>query len=142
MGEGVRRVEAARDEVIDAVKKGYRQGKSGDENLSPYSETHHRRRSREGKSTSPKDFRWSGTMLESIKEVSRHVGQDYIEVVIGFDGTPYRRADQKPWHKREPTTTEEQAYLLQRQQRINKVLSLSTNDRERIQRTHNVQIDD
>ncbi len=142
MDEGVRRIEAARDEVIDAVKKGYGEGKSGDENLSPYSKTHHRRRSKAGKSTSPKDFKWSGTMLESIKEISRHVGQDFIELTISFDGTPYRRDDQKAYHKGEPSTTMEQAYLLQKQQRINKVLALSNNDRERIQRKHNVQIDD
>ncbi len=134
---GVRNVEAARDEVIASIKASYKRGMSGDDNLSPYGRSQKYRRRNAGKQTHTKDFRYSGTMLESIKEVSRTMGEDYFEIEIGFVGTAYRRSDQK-----DSFSTSTQAEYLATQQGINKVLKLSSQEKSRIQYKYSVQIDD
>jgi len=129
-------LDEAKKEVVKAIQSKYSSGYSGDAALSPYSESHKRRRSRAGKSTNPKTLKWSGTLLKSIDTISRRETDTFIEITLGFTGGAYRRKDQSPMQNKEL------GEYLSEQQDIPNLLKLSSQDKARIENQYSVQIHD
>ena len=147
MLEGYRKahenLDKAVKDVLQALWRQFRVGKSGDDTLTAYSKRHAKRRSEIGLPTSPKDFDYSGSMLSSLTETERIEDPEGVTAVITFDGTPLRRADQKRGHAGEPKTTRDVADLLSEQQLKGKsIIKLSTINKDEIQKKWGVIIND
>lgn len=148
-----RDVTACRDEYIAIIKERASKGEGGSGMFSPYSDekwgifpTHKTRRKRAGLQTAKKDLRFSGTLLNSIKEIDRERTDNSVVVTLGFTGMAHRRRDQQPQHKGEPATNDQVARWLGEQEGKrsgnNKILKLSDQDRRYLELKHNVKIYD
>lgn len=137
--EGMRRarsnIEAAKKEVIESLKKTYSSGKISDHEMSGYSDTHQRRREKKGLQTDRKDLHFSGTLLNSLKEVERKENGDSIEIGINFSGAAHRRKDQ-----RSASNLDVAGWLGEQEGR--KILKLDPEDKRRIEQTYKVSIRD
>jgi len=138
----------AKDDAIKSLEKMWASGKKHDGSLSAYSEkrkkfypTHKERREAEGLRTAPKDFKFSGTLIKSLKETKRVDLPDRFEVTLAFTGKAHRRPDQKPGHKYEPLSNQDVAKFLGMQEKTNIIL-LPPDEKDRIQRTYGVRIYD
>ncbi len=130
----VEAVEKAARDVVAVTKKTYSTGKAGDQELSPYSRSQRSRRNRRGLQTANKDLQYSGTLLDSVKIISRNRGDGYYEVRMGVTGSAYRRSDQSS------ISTQRQAEYLSEQQGIPNILQLSERERRNIEQAYNVEI--
>lgn len=131
-----KQVTSARDDFIATWKKGLDSGTIEDEPLSPYGRSQKYRRERSMKQTSTKDLQFSGTLANSLLELSRHKGEDYVEITLGFTGQANRRTDQQS-----SLTNKKLADYLALQQRGGKsILKLPASEIERIQQKWGVTI--
>lgn len=139
-------VELAKDDVIRTLTSMWKGGQgsegvfdSGKSLFGAYSDVHGKRRSENGLQTGKVDLNYSGTLVKSLKEKSRVDNPSRVAITIGFTGKPHRRADQKSWHKHEPTTQDELVKLLEKQFG-QEILRLTEKDRSRIQQKYGVRI--
>ncbi len=128
-------LEGAKKDVIEAYKKGLKEGKAGEDTLSGYGRSQRYRRSKKGLQTARKDLQYSGTLLGSLKEVSRTQGDDFVEIELGFTGSAYRREDQSSLDNEALAD-----HLSDQQLRGKPILKLSRQDTTRIEGKWGVKI--
>ena len=129
-------VNKAKNEFVNKYKDELSKGRVEDESLSPYRESQARRRSKKGLQTGNKDLMFSKTLVNSIKEVDRKEGYDFIEITIGFTGRAHRRDDQG-----DSLDNDRLANYLARQQRSGKpILRLSKQQKNDIELKYGVTI--
>jgi hypothetical protein len=116
----------AREILVSRIKKG-KKAEGGDYSL--YSDTHTRRRKKEGLQTSHKDLHFSGTLFENFIEVHRAVTPTSASVTLSFQGQAYRRPDQKP------ATNIQVATWLSQQEDKDPIVVLSKAEQEKVKQS-------
>lgn len=135
-------VDLAKDEVIKTLQAMWSQGEgskgklyslSFGEGYGLYSTRHGKRRDKKGLSNTKVNLKYSGTLVNSIKEVERVDTPARVAVKISFEGDASRRGDQ------DSITNLQLAGFLNIQMDDN-ILRLKEVDRAKIQQKYGVKI--